>query len=157
MMELDPDLDLVLRRDLRAPPARVFACWTNAAHLPHWFVPHPHRVTACRLDPRVGGAFDTTFDVDGTVIENRGVFLEVVPDRRLVFTDSYAEVWKPAPDPFMTAILTFEPGADGGTRYTAVVRHRTAEAARRHAEMGFHDGWGIVADQLHAYAMGLGD
>lgn len=65
----DPALDLVLVRELAAPRAVIWECWTKAEHLMHWFVPRPHRVTACRLDVRVGGACDTTFDVDGTVME----------------------------------------------------------------------------------------
>ena len=37
----------------------------------------------------------------------------------------------------------------------AVARHRSAETAKQHADMGFHDGWGTVATQLEAYAQGL--
>ena len=103
----------------------------------------------------MGGACNTTFEVDGNLIENRGVYLEVVPQERLVFTDTYTAGWKPAPEPFMTAILTFEDIGDGRTRYTAVARHRSAETAKHHAEMGFHGGWGTVATQLEAYAQGL--
>ena len=154
--DFDPALDLVLQRDLAAPREVLYECWTTPEHLIHWFVPKPHRVTACHLDVRVGGACNTTFDVEGNVMENKGVYLEVVPNERLVFTDAYSEGWKPAAEPFMTAILTFEDLGAGRTRYTAVARHRNAETARQHAEMGFHDGWGTVADQLEAYAQGLG-
>ncbi len=154
-MELDPDLDLVLTRDIAAPRALIYQCWTSEAHLPHWFVPRPHRVTACTLDPRPGGVCNTTFEVDGNVMENRGVYLEAIPNEKLVFTDAYTEGWKPAAEPFMTAILTFEDLGDGRTRYTAVARHRNTETARQHKEMGFHDGWGTVATQLEAYAQGL--
>ena len=151
----DPKLDLFLQRDLKAPPALIWRCWTTPEHLIHWFVPKPHRVTACHLDPRVGGAFDTTFDVDGARIENRGIYLEVVPNERLVFTDAYSVGWKPAAEPFMTAILHFKDIGGGACRYTAIARHRSEEAARTHAEMGFHDGWGTVATQLEAYAQGM--
>lgn len=153
--ELDPNLDLVLTREVNAPAEILFTCWTQAEHLPQFFVPRPNRVTACRIDPRVGGAFETTFDVDGTIMENRGVFLEVVPNRKLVFTDAYTEGWKPAPEPFMTAIVLFDDLGQGRCRYTAIARHRNADTARQHAEMGFHDGWGTVVDQLEAYAQGL--
>lgn len=151
----DPDLDLVLTRDLAAPRGLLYDCWTRPEHLVHWFVPKPHRVVDCRLDPRVGGAFETTFEVEGNLMVNRGVYLEVVPGARLVFTDGYSEGWKPAPEPFMTAIVCFEDLPDGRTRYTAVARHRNAATAKSHAEMGFHDGWGTVATQLEAYAQGL--
>lgn len=153
--DLDPELDLVLTRDLNAPREVLFRCWTTPEHLVHWFVPKPHRVTACHLDPRPGGACNTTFDVDGAIIENRGVYLEVVPNERLVFTDTYSEGWKPAAEPFMTAIITFADLGGGRTRYTAVARHRSAETARQHRDMGFHDGWGTATAQLEAYAQGL--
>ena len=154
-LDLDPDLDLVLKRRVNAPRHLLYQCWTREEHIPHFFVPRPHRVTACRLDPRVGGAFDTTFDIDGNVMENKGVFLDLRENERLVFTDAYSEGWKPAPDPFMTAIVLFEDAGDGRTDYTAIARHRSPEAAEQHRAMGFHDGWGTVVDQLEDYARGL--
>jgi uncharacterized protein YndB with AHSA1/START domain len=153
--DLDPALDLVLTREINAPREILYQCWTQPEHLVHWFVPKPHRVTACELDPRPGGACNTTFDVEGQVMENKGVYLEVIPNEKLVFTDTYSAGWKPAAEPFMTAIVTFADLGHGRTRYTAIARHRNADAAKTHAEMGFHDGWGTVATQLEAYAQGL--
>lgn len=154
-MILDPALDLSLTREIALPPAVLFACWTQSQHIPQFFVPKPHRVVACHIDLRVGGAFNTTFDVDGAVMQNNGVWLEIVPDKKLVFTDSYTEGWKPAPEPFMTAIITLDDLGDDRTRYTAIARHRSAEAAETHRQMGFYQGWGTVVDQLEAYARGL--
>jgi uncharacterized protein YndB with AHSA1/START domain len=155
MTDLDPETDLVLTRELNAPREILYKCWTTPEHLVHWFVPKPHKVTACELDVRVGGACNTTFEVDGNQMENKGVYLEVIPNEKLVFTDTYAAGWKPAPEPFMTAILTFEDIGGGRTRYTAVARHRNIESARTHKDMGFYDGWGTVAAQLEEYARGL--
>jgi uncharacterized protein YndB with AHSA1/START domain len=104
---------------------------------------------------RPGGACNTTFDVDGNIMENNGVYLEVVPNEKLVFTDAYSVGWKPAPEPFMTAIVTFEDLGGGRTKYTAIARHRSPETAKTHKDMGFFDGWGTVATQLEAYAQGL--
>ena len=55
----------------------------------------------------------------------------------------------------MTAIVTFEDLGDGRTKYRAVARHRSAETAKQHEEMGFSGGWGTVAGQLEEYAQGL--
>lgn len=151
----DPACDLLLERVLQAPRALVWACWTDPKHIPHWFIPKPHRVTACRIELRPGGAFDTDFDVEGQHVENRGVFLEVRPQERLVFTDVFSAGWKPSAAPFMTAILDLGDAGAGATAYRALVRHATAETAARHREMGFFDGWGTVADQLETYARGL--
>ncbi len=153
--DLDPELDLVLTRELNAPREVIYTCWTTPEHLMQWFVPRPHKVTACKLDVRPGGACNTTFEVDGNRMENNGVYLEVVPNEKLVFTDAYTEGWKPAPEPFMTAIVTFDDIGGGRTRYTAIARHRNVDTAKSHRDMEFHDGWGTVATQLEDYARGL--
>lgn len=154
-MELDPDLDLVLTREINAPRDLLYTCWTTPEHLMQWFVPKPHKVTGCELDVRVGGACNTTFDVDGNTIENKGVYLEVIPNEKIVFTDTYSVGWKPVAEPFMTAIITFADLGGGRTRYTAVARHRTADIAKTHKDMGFYDGWGMATTQLEDYARGL--
>jgi uncharacterized protein YndB with AHSA1/START domain len=112
-------------------------------------------VTSVDIDLRVGGRFNTIFEVEGRLMDNRGVYLEVVPGENLVFTDAYTEGWKPAPEPFMTAILLLADAPGGGTTYTAIARHRNPETRKVHEEMGFFDGWGTVATQLEDYAKGL--
>jgi uncharacterized protein YndB with AHSA1/START domain len=153
--DLDPNTDLSFTRTLAAPRRLIWECWTKPEHIPHFFVPLPHKVTAVDIDLRVGGKFDTTFEVEGQVMENRGVYLEIVDGEKLVFTDAYTEGWKPAPDPFMTAILLLADAPDGGTTYTAIARHRNPDSCKTHEDMGFYDGWGTVATQLEAYAKEL--
>lgn len=155
-MTLDPATDLTLTRRLAVPRPVVWACWTTPAHLMQFFVPKPHRVTACDIDLRPGGRFNTTFEVEGQIMANEGVILEVIEAQRLVFTDAYTEGWKPTPEPFMTAIIDLADDGAGGTIYTATARHRSAEARAQHEQMGFHDGWGTVVSQLEAYAQTLG-
>ena len=154
-MTLDPDTDLSFTCDLKAPRALIWECWTTPEHIMAFFVPKPHQVTACDLDLRIGGRFNSTFLVEGDEMHNRGVFLEIVPQRRLVFTDAFTEGWKPAPDPFLTSIVLLEDGKGGGTRYTAIARHRSPEARKRHEDMGFFGGWRMVAEQADALALEL--
>lgn len=154
-IELDPDTDLSFTRTLAAPRALVWECWTDPRHIPHFFIPKPHKVTAVEIDLRIGGRFDTRFEVEGNSIANRGVYLEIVPQEKLVFTDAFSEGWKPAPEPFMTAILLLADAPEGGTLYTAIARHRNPDSRKTHENMGFYEGWGTVASQLEAYAQGL--
>lgn len=154
-MPEDQSHDLTLTRDLRAPRRAVFRCFCEPDLLMAWFVPKPNRVIACTLDARAGGAFNTTFDVDGQIIQNQGVYLEVIENEKIVFTDSYTQGWLPNPEPFMTAIITLQDAPLGGTRYTALVRHRSQDAADMHKNMGFFEGWGAAADQLDTHAMTL--
>ena len=153
--DLDPNTDLSFTRTLAAPRQLIWDCWTMPKHIPQFFIPAPNRVTSVDIDLRVGGRFNTTFDVDGTVMDNKGVYLEVVPGEKLVFTDTYTEGWKPAAEPFMTAILLLADAPGGGTTDTATARHRSAETCKQHRDMGFFDGWGTVATQLDAYARSL--
>ncbi|ABD55330.1 SRPBCC family protein [Jannaschia sp. CCS1] len=155
-MKLDPETDLTFTRTLQAPRALLWECWTTPDHIKHFFVPKPHSIDDCEIDLRVGGRFNTVMSVDGHQMVNEGVYLEVEHEKRLIFTDTYSEGWKPAADPFMTAIIEFEDDGNGGTTYTATARHRSVDARKSHEDMGFLDGWGTVATQLEDYANSLG-
>ena len=149
------DRDLVLTRLLQAPRAAVWRCWTEPALLGQWFAPRPWTTPEVSLDLRPGGASRFVMrSPEGQDFPNEGVYLEVVPERRLVFTDGYTAGWRPAEKPFFTAVVELADEA-GGTRYTATARHWTAEARDEHARMGFHEGWGQCADQLEALARTL--
>ena len=147
--------DLVLTRLIPAPADKLFRCWTDTELLKQWFVPKPWTIARAEVDLRPGGgSLIVMCDPDGKEYPNAGVYLEVVPNRRLVFTDAYTAGWVPSAKPFFTAIVTFEPeGAQ--TRYTAIARHWTQEARQQHEAMGFHTGWGICADQMAALAATL--
>jgi uncharacterized protein YndB with AHSA1/START domain len=86
---------------------------------------------------------------EGEDMPFHGVYLEVIPNRKIVLTDAYSSAWEPSQKPFMTVALTFEPEG-GKTRYTARVSHWTAEDRETHEKMGFHTGWGQCTDQLAA-------
>ena len=147
---IETDRDLVLTRLIDAPRAKLFDAWTKPELLKQWFAPLPYTTPSAEMDVRPGGANKITMrGPDGVDMPNRGVYLEVVPNERLVFTDAYTEAWAPSAKPFMTVILTFEEEA-GKTRYTARVRHWTVEDREAHEKMGFHEGWGLCADQLEA-------
>jgi uncharacterized protein YndB with AHSA1/START domain len=87
---------------------------------------------------------------EGTESANDGCYLEIVPNERLVWTDALLPGYRPSPSPFFTAIISLE-SVGTGTRYTALAMHRDEAGRRQHEEMGFHDGWGMVLDQLIAH------
>lgn len=144
------DRELVLTRLIDATPDKVYRAWTDPTLLKQWFAPLPYTTPVAELDVRPGGASLIVMRApDGTELPNRGVYLEVVANRKLVVTDAYTEAWQPSQKPFMTVIITFD--AEGGrTRYTARVRHWTVADRDAHEKMGFHQGWGQCADQLAA-------
>jgi uncharacterized protein YndB with AHSA1/START domain len=144
------DRDLVLTRLIDAPPEKLFKAWTDPDLLKQWFAPLPWTTPHAELDVRPGGSTLVVMrGPDGNEFPNRGVYLEVVENQRIVFTDAFRTAWEPSTKPFMTVILTFE-NEGAKTRYTALVRHWTAADRQAHEKMGFHEGWGRCADQLAA-------
>jgi uncharacterized protein YndB with AHSA1/START domain len=144
------DRELVLTRIIDAPREKVFKAWTDPELLKQWFAPLPFTTPVAELDVRPGGAnLIVMRDPEGNDFPNRGVYLEVVENERLVFTDAYTKAWEPSQKPFMTVILTFE-DEGGKTRYTARACHWTVADRETHEKMGFHEGWGQCADQLEA-------
>src|SRR5262245_10481566 len=142
------DRELVLTRIIDAPCAKVFRAWTEPALLKQWFAPLPWTTPVAETDVRPGGAsFIVMRSPDGKEFPNRGVYLEVIENQRLVFTDAFTQAWEPSEKPFMTVILTFE-DQGGKTNYTARVRHWTVADREAHEKMGFHEGWPICTEQL---------
>ncbi|MCZ4090560.1 SRPBCC family protein [Sinorhizobium psoraleae] len=142
------DRELVLTRLINAPREKVYRAWTEADLLKQWFAPLPWTTPDAELDVRPGGSNRIVMrSPEGQDFPNFGVYLEVVPNEKLVVTDAFTEAWKPSEKPFMTVILTFE-DEGGKTRYTARVRHWTTADREAHEKMGFHQGWGQCADQL---------
>ena len=144
--------ELVLTRLIHVPRDKLFRCWTDPALITQWFTPPPWKTIAAEVDVRPGGiSLITMQGPDGTVVPNPGIYLELVRNERLVFTDAYTSAWVPSAKPFFTCVLTFD-DEGGKTRYTARARHWTAEDSAEHEKMGFHTGWSIATDQLTALA-----
>jgi uncharacterized protein YndB with AHSA1/START domain len=133
------------------PPELVWTAWTTPKHVKHWFVPKPWSITDCEIDLRPGGVFRSVMrSPEGQEFTNLGCWLEIVPNQRLVFTDTLLPGYRPAPEPFFTAVLTLTPEGKG-TRYVAVAIHRDEAGREKHEKMGFHDGWGTVLTQMVEY------
>jgi len=143
---------LVLERLIPIAPEKLYRCWTEPELLKQWFCPKPWGVSRAELDLRPGGICHVTMrSPEGAEFPNPGLYLDVVPNRRLVFTDAYVDAWTPSEKPFMTGIITFIPEGDG-TRYTASALHWSSADREAHEKMGFHEGWSIATDQLTALA-----
>jgi uncharacterized protein YndB with AHSA1/START domain len=140
--------DLILTRLIDAPPEKLFRAWTDPEVMTQWFAPKPWTTPHAETDVRPGGSnLVVMASPEGHEFPNRGVYLEVVKNQRLVFTDAYTSAWQPSDKPFMTVILTFE-DQGGKTLYTARVRHWTDADREAHEKMGFHEGWSICTEQL---------
>jgi uncharacterized protein YndB with AHSA1/START domain len=141
--------DLVLTRDFDATPNKLFRAWTEPALIIQWFALGTWKAAKAELDVRSGGSSLVTMrGPDGAEFPNRDVYLEVSPNKRLVLTDAYTSAWVPSEQPFMTVTLTFDELPGGRTRYTARVSHWTVADREKHEEMGFHENWPAMTEEL---------
>jgi uncharacterized protein YndB with AHSA1/START domain len=150
--------DLILERVIDAPPARVFKAWTTPALMQQWFAPRPWAISRVETDVRTGGSSLVVMrSPEGNEFPCPGVYLEVVENERIVFTDAYTKDWEPSGKPFMTVTLTFQDLGNGQTKYTAKASHWSVEDREAHEKMGFHGGWALCAEQLAELVEGQAD
>lgn len=141
------DRELVITRVIAASRERIFKAWTTQLSL--WWGPHGMTTPVVEMDLKPGGVFRTVMRApDGTEYPTKGVFLELVENEKIVFTDAYDAGWTPATDIFFTAITTLETLPDGKTKYVARALHWTIANREKHEKMGFHQGWGESLDRL---------
>lgn len=141
--------ELAIERYIDASPANVWKVWVE--QIEQWWCPKPWTTKFEELDMRPGGRmYGMMSGPDGQTSPMDGVFLEVVPEQRVVFCDAFKAGWIPN-KPFMLGIFTLTPEGKG-THYRAAARHWDEASMKQHAEMGFAPGWGAVADQLAALA-----
>ena len=156
-MTTNPELDLVLERIIDVSPEQVWKAWTTPEQLVKWFTPAPWKTIDAEIDLRPGGAFCTVMQSpEGEDFPAAGCFLELVENRKLVWTNAVAPGYRPANvagqgcgDLVFTGVILMEPHG-AGTKYTAIVMHADAETCQKHEGMGFHQGWGAALDQLVA-------
>src|SRR5687767_15738219 len=97
--------ELVLTRLIDAPREKLFRAWTNPELMKRWFAPAPWTIAHVEVDLRAGGSSLIVMrGPEGQEFPCPGIYLEVVPDERLVFTDAYTKAWEPSEKPFFTGI-----------------------------------------------------
>jgi len=143
--------ELSITRIIDAPAEKLFRAWTEPELMKEWFTPRPWTTPIIETDPRTGGTnYIVMRGPEGQEFPSRGVYLEVVPNEKIVFTDAFTSAWQPSEKAFMVGIVTFEDLGGGKTRYTARARHWTADDLKTHQDMGFEAGWNAATDQLEA-------
>jgi uncharacterized protein YndB with AHSA1/START domain len=132
---------LRLERRFAASPERVFQAWTSSEELSRWCAPPP-ATSVVDADVRVGGHYRIVMSApDGSEYRVGGVYREIDPPRRLVFTWQ----WENMPD-FPETLVTMELRAreDGGTDLLLVhERLPNDESGEQHRE-----GWVACFEKL---------
>jgi uncharacterized protein YndB with AHSA1/START domain len=134
---------LTLQRRLNASPAQVYAAWTDPEKIARWFGPAQIIRVEADMDVRVGGHFRIAmFEADQAPGEEHGVsgiYRELVPGRRLVF--SWA--WRTTPERESLVTVTIK-GEGKHTLLTLLHEQFFDEDART----GHTRGWTGSLDKL---------
>jgi uncharacterized protein YndB with AHSA1/START domain len=134
---------LTLKRRLNAPPAKVYAAWTDPAQIKRWFGPAPVEIVSTSADVRVGGRYRIVGrSPDGEEHDVGGAYREVVPNEKLVFTWA----WRSTPERESLVTVTLK-ADEGGTILTLTHEQFFDEPARDRHRMG----WTASLDKLEAY------
>ena len=134
---------LTLKRRLNAPPARVFAAWTDPQKVMRWMGPEGVVAISAEGDPRVGGRYHWVMrSPDGETHDVSGTYREVVPDRKLVFTWA----WKSTPERESLVTIELKPDGDGTILTLTHEQFFDADARDRHQH-----GWIGSLDKLEKF------
>jgi uncharacterized protein YndB with AHSA1/START domain len=136
---------LTLKRRLKASPAQVFSAWADPEKIVRWFGPVEASSGSVRaeMDVRPGGRYRISFQTeDGEYHEVGGVYREVVPDTRLVFTWA----WHSTPDRESLVTVTVAKDGDG-----AILTLHHEQFFDDMARDGHKRGWTGTLDKLERY------
>lgn len=135
--------ELVIRRTFDAPRMLVFAAWTEPKHLAQWSCPRGFTFRENAGDLRIGGAFSAHLrSPQGTDHRLRGVYREIVPPERLVFTHCWVdESGKQGPETLVTVTLTERNGRTEMTLHQGIFESVSARD-------GHEQGWTSCFERL---------
>jgi uncharacterized protein YndB with AHSA1/START domain len=151
-LERPNDLEIVVVRVVRASQQRAFAMFTDPRHVPNWMTgPAGWTMPVCEIDLRTGGAWRYVWRKDdGTEMEMRGAYRDVVAPLRVVTTERWGAEWP-------ETVNTVEFHEDHGfTTITMTIRYPSAEARARALATGMTDGMNLSYARLDRYLATLG-
>jgi len=143
-----PDTTLRITRTFAAPRERVFQAWTDPAALKEWWGPPGYATPVAEVDLRVGGRYriGMTEQPDGQVIYLTGVFREVRPPEKLVYT------WHWESDATQSETLVTVEFRDQGASTEVALLHEMFPTAQ---ERDAHErGWTGALDKLVGFFAG---
>jgi len=133
---------LTIKRRFKAPAAQVFAAWTDPEKMSHWMGPTNVLRVEAECDLRVGGHYHIKMVVPDDEHDVSGVYREVVPNEKLVFTWA----WKSTPERESLVTVTLKPDGDG-TIMTLLHEQFFDEDARDN----HNKGWTSIMDRHGQY------
>jgi uncharacterized protein YndB with AHSA1/START domain len=147
---------VVVERIFDAPVDLIWHMWTQPEHFQKWYGPKGFTVPVAEMDVRVGGKrlICMASPDGGMKMWTTGEYVEIVPNRRLVYTESPADengnVVSPSamgmPDGYPATTLVAVLLEDLGGRTKMVMTH-----ASMPADSGAGAGWEQAFDKLEEH------
>ena len=150
MLNTTPNLrsdqsELVITRIFDAPPELVFAAWTNPHHVREWWGPVNYPARFVEMDVRPGGKWRMCLrSTEGKPeLWQGGLYREVTPPERLVFTFSWEEEGERGLETVITVSFTGE-----GRKTRVIIRQTPFQSAEERE--GHRWGWNSTFDRLES-------
>ena len=134
---------LTIKRRFNAPPAQVFSAWTDPEKVKRWMGPGDVKAVSAESDPRKGGRYRWVMkSPDGEDHDVSGVYREVIPNEKLVFTWA----WKSTPERESLVTVIIKP--DGNGSLMTLQHEQFYDEAARDRHQG---GWTNAMEKLDEY------
>jgi uncharacterized protein YndB with AHSA1/START domain len=148
MLTLPSDREIVLTRVFNAPRRLLFEAWTNPEHVKQWYGCSIMTLPICEIDLRVGGAYRYVMrDPGGVNHTMQGVYREITPPARLVYTERYVTEGFTSNDALVTVLFAEH---DGMTTLTSTILHQSKADRDGHIATGMEAGAAETLDRLAA-------
>ena len=134
---------LTIKRRFNAPPEKVFQAWTDPEKVKRWMGPGEVKVLAANGDLRSGGRYRWLMRTpDNEEHDVSGVYREVIPNKKLVFTWA----WKTTPERESLVTVTFKQDGSGTIMTLTHEQFFDEDARDRHQY-----GWNGAIEKLDKY------
>lgn len=135
---LPSETEIRFARFFNRPRQLLFEAWTRPEHVRQWWGCDGSSIPVCEIDLRVGGSWKLVMRMpDGSEHPFRGVYREIVPGERLVYSECYDVPQIGSPEWLTT--VSFEE-VEGRTLLTHTLRHSSREARDGHLQAGMEAG-----------------
>jgi uncharacterized protein YndB with AHSA1/START domain len=143
-LALPSDREIIITRAFDAPRQLVFDAYTKPEHVRRWYGLQSLTMTVCDIDLRPGGAWRYVLQAkDGSEHGFSGIYREITPHERLVYTEGYEAI----PDADYLVTTTFDE-QDGKTTLTSHLLYKSKEHRDAHIASGMETGMRETLDRL---------
>jgi uncharacterized protein YndB with AHSA1/START domain len=155
VVTLPTDTQIHVTREFAAPPRLVYRAWTEPDLISHWWHANRGEVTSVEVDLRVGGRWRWVMIAGGgTEVAFHGEYLELVPGKRLAYTEVYEAPGAGDDNPVTNTVVFTE--REGRTFMTAVTDCPSQEIRDAIIASGMTDGMQDAYDLIEEVAISLG-